>query len=344
MKKALQILLLCFFLLVTNSKTSLSVEQKNYTPVAIIEIQKGKTEGEAPLSVNLDGSKSKAPLNLELEYSWEFPDKIIKSKNPKPYIFRTPGKHTVTLKVKNSLGFEDKVSLEFTIFEKKEKQGDLSDKIIINEVFPNPQGKDLGKEWIELYNQSNKDISLQNWKISNSKFSKEIKDTNIKAKDYKILENLNFYLKNKKETITLSDFNGTKISQLKYSQSKEGLSYTKNKTWTSPSKGKKNNIIETWYGKIIKRNNRLTMNNKTISISKDLNIKLLDILIEQEKLLEVKVELLENQYKINELDYLIANKKNKKNKDFLFNGIIICEIILAPLLFCYNKSFRSIAV
>ena len=40
--------------------------------------------------------------------------------------------------------------------------------VIINEIFPDPDGADGGKEWIELYNVSQSSIDLNNWKIKNT--------------------------------------------------------------------------------------------------------------------------------------------------------------------------------
>ena len=130
MKKILQTTILCCVLISPQITTAASIEQKKYSPTAIIDIQKGETEGEAPLSINLDGSKSTDPQNLNLEYLWEYPDKTIQSKNPRSYKFKKPGKYTIKLTVKNSLGATDTSTLKVNILEKKEKQGDLSDKIL----------------------------------------------------------------------------------------------------------------------------------------------------------------------------------------------------------------------
>lgn len=37
--------------------------------------------------------------------------------------------------------------------------------VLINEILPNPIGSDKGKEWIELYNPSNKLVDISNWEI-----------------------------------------------------------------------------------------------------------------------------------------------------------------------------------
>lgn len=42
------------------------------------------------------------------------------------------------------------------------------EKIYINEIFPNPLGIDLGSEWIELYNSSEKAINISNYEFQNA--------------------------------------------------------------------------------------------------------------------------------------------------------------------------------
>ena len=37
--------------------------------------------------------------------------------------------------------------------------------VIITEVLINPEGEDLGKEWIEIYNNSEKEINLKGMKV-----------------------------------------------------------------------------------------------------------------------------------------------------------------------------------
>ena len=43
--------------------------------------------------------------------------------------------------------------------------GDLSDKIILSEVMPNPEGTDTDTEWIEIYNPTNRTVKLVGLKL-----------------------------------------------------------------------------------------------------------------------------------------------------------------------------------
>ena len=45
------------------------------------------------------------------------------------------------------------------------KNGDLSDQVIISEIFPNPKGTDTKKEWVEMTNMGETDINLGNWTL-----------------------------------------------------------------------------------------------------------------------------------------------------------------------------------
>lgn len=71
------------------------------------------------------------------------------------------------------------------------EQGESGD-IIINEVLFNPRTG--GSDFVELYNRSNKDIDLRNWKLANY-----AKDTisNLISKDYKILRPGNYVMLSK---------------------------------------------------------------------------------------------------------------------------------------------------
>ena len=176
MKKALQNLFIFSLAIFLSINVCLSADQKMYTPTAVISIQKGKTKDITPFSLNLDGRNSTDPQNLNLKFKWKYPNnKIINSKNPRSHKFQTPGQYKISLTVTNSLGLSDTTEILINALKKEEKtNGDLSNEIYLNEVFPNPNGNDKNKEWIELFNNSNKDINLGNWLISNQKSTHKI--------------------------------------------------------------------------------------------------------------------------------------------------------------------------
>lgn len=237
---------------------------KNQPPIAKIEIQSGELKKTVPFSLNLDGSNSSDPENDPLTYKWSYPNNTqIEKANPPSHRFEKSGTYIITLTVTDTLGASNssKITIDAlpkstsTATIKNQPNGDLSSSIIITELFPNPLGKDSGKEWIELYNASNSDINLNNWKIND----KPLKSLTIKANSFIIY---NTTLKNSENTIVLSDFQGKIIDQVTYENSKEGQSFTKvmilnaesQKTswqWASPTKKTKNPTYKVINGKII---------------------------------------------------------------------------------------------
>lgn len=133
------------------------------------------------------------------------------------------------------------------------------DEVSITEIFPNPSGTDTGKEWVEIYNESNKKINFGNWEIqTDNKRKYAIKDkTFISPGAYSAI-NPKIPLKNSGAHISLIDPEGNVVDEIDYPQSKENLSYAKvvssnNAAWEwtkdiTPSK--ENPIYETFSAKI----------------------------------------------------------------------------------------------
>lgn len=307
----------------------------NKNPQAIIKVQSGETESKVPFSLNLDGTKSKG---TNLQYKWQFPDKIITDKNPRPYKFTTPGSYTIYLTVSNG-ETEHRDSIEIIAYP-KEKNGDLSDKIIINELMPNPKGVDKGQEWIELYNNDSKKVNLGNWKINDNPISEKLE---IKSKGFLILEskNLPFSLKNKDFKITLKDFENKTIDQIYYGKSKENFSYSRvtiNKTktdlsWTKPSKKFPNQSYEVIKGKIS------TQGRYKIKVPDTQNPRLTKTIFRDEMDIAILAEKKSNTYILEK--YKIKNNNNPKKiiKDYRkIYYLLIPAILLAIPLKYYNKS------
>lgn len=140
-------------------------------------------------------------------------------------------------------------------------QEDIKDKIIINEYITHNKSKDYNKtgnyyDWIELYNKTDKDITLGNVYLSdnNSNLPKfKIPNTVIKSKDYLVIYlseeavegeiHANFKLSDN-EQIVLSD--GKKIYEsINITKLPDNVSYgLKDNKWyyfTTPTPGKVNN-------------------------------------------------------------------------------------------------------
>lgn len=104
------------------------------------------------------------------------------------------------------------------------KNGDLSSKISITELLPNPKGKDSGAEWIEFLNNDDRDINLENWRIKTNKKTTKLPYFQIKSKEYKTL---NFQLTNTGETLEFYDFQNNLIDKISYENAAEDKSYAK---------------------------------------------------------------------------------------------------------------------
>ncbi len=317
------------FLLNTSPSLANNINQK---PQAIIEIQKGETEKKVPFNINLDGSKSKGE---NLKYEWKFPDKIIRTKNPRPYKFTKAGHYTISLKISDGKN-EDRSSIEIFALP-KEKNGNLSENILINEIMPNPEGIDTNKEWIELYNQGDKKVNLGNWTINSNVLSDKLE---IKSKNFLIIEkeNLTFNIKNKDFEITLKDFKGKTIDQVNYNKSKKALSYSKitinNKTkltWTTPSKALPNQNYKVIKGKIAKSGEF------KIKIPKSQNQKLIQTLFKKGRKVSILAEEKNNEYILEKYKFQNKIPTNKKSHEKTYY-LLIPSIFLAIALKYYNTS------
>ncbi len=122
--------------------------------------------------------------------------------------------------------------------------------IVINEIFPNPDGGDKNKEFIELFNQSKETINLEGWvlkrisrkgKIKNKKFNN--KDI-IKKREYLKIKFSS--LNNDGAVIKLISNKGQIVSSREYGKTISGKSYNRDEVkntewyWAEPTAGLKN--------------------------------------------------------------------------------------------------------
>ncbi|MBI5152642.1 lamin tail domain-containing protein [Candidatus Peregrinibacteria bacterium] len=136
---------------------------------------------------------------------------------------------------------------------------EYTDEVSITEIFPNPAGTDTAKEWVEIYNESNKKINLGNWEIqTDNKRKYAIKDKTFISANAYLAVNLKIPLKNSGAHISLIDPEGNIVDEVDYPQSRENLSYAKtvsnNSTaweWTKDiTPSKENPIYETFSAQI----------------------------------------------------------------------------------------------
>lgn len=108
---------------------------------------------------------------------------------------------------------------------------EFSEDIIINELFPNPKGADLEKEFIEIFNKGNKDVNLLGWALENENGKKYLFSTStiIKAKNYFIVyrKESKIVLNNSSDSVKLYEPLKEKYKEkIKYKSAKENFSFS----------------------------------------------------------------------------------------------------------------------
>lgn len=109
-------------------------------------------------------------------------------------------------------------------------QNNISNKVIITEVYPSPISPD--KEWIEIYNNSESDINLKDYYIEEKTTSgvssnrRELKSQIIASKMYYVLyeEEFNVSLNNSGDTIYLFDILDREVDKFIYTESEKSKS------------------------------------------------------------------------------------------------------------------------
>ena len=188
----------------------------------------------------LSAEDSIDPEEGVLKYYWNFGDETTADEKKENHIYTEEGTFLVKLKVIDNKGIEDETTLLFDIKNKETKDILLEDlkeidfnieNLFISEFIPNPKGSDEN-EWIELYNNSDKEINLLGWKID---------DQINGSSSYTFLEEViinpnSFLILNRNETnITLNNTNdsvriltplGDIWQEITYDNIPEGSSYS----------------------------------------------------------------------------------------------------------------------
>lgn len=235
----------------------------NQAPIAQISVE--ADELIPGKNIVFSGENSSDQEDEDLDYLWNFGDGTTSNKKTIKHKFDNVGSYTVVLEVKDSEGLSDETELKLDILPVEEKLEeeqksetkeslldiDLSeDDLIISEFIPNPVGSD-DNEWIEIYNQAGKEISLFGWSVDDIdggsrpyKFS----TSTIAAKSFLLLERSEskIGLNNSGDAVRLLDPNGQVWQEVVYEKIPEGNSYAwdfENKEWFTseePSPGNTN--------------------------------------------------------------------------------------------------------
>lgn len=190
---------------ITSNKWEISYEpspgKKNLfsfiEPKVEIVIQSGDTFDYEKVKLNLN-SLIENESDLELTYKWLLNGEIFSEKaNPDLLEITAVGFSEIELQVLTNLGFVYRDNLSVYVAEKIEEEiddndveneveesPDLEDQevadeveinyfkefggLVIESILPNPEGSDTGNEWIQLWNQSEKDLNLNGWFLDDS--------------------------------------------------------------------------------------------------------------------------------------------------------------------------------
>lgn len=223
--------------------------------------------------------------NILTTYNWNFGDGK-SSREPYPqHTYSKTGSYTVTLTVKNNNGTSTlakkikitappETEVDLTIAQINEGESKIislatgNSALHLNEILPNPSGKDEGLEWLEISNTGNVPVSLVGWRIATkSKKGPLITiDLTIEAQGLLVLpKEFTPTLGNSNETIQLLAADGTVVDSITYDTAPENRSYAaidNHWEWTTQLTPADDNVIKDESG-TVKSTAKKTVDAKT---------------------------------------------------------------------------------
>lgn len=118
--------------------------------------------------------------------------------------------------------------------------------VIINEIMPNPDGKDAGQEWIELYNSGTQNINLAGWRLENGAGKKLNLSGEIGGGNFLTVKaSGSFILRNTGEKVFMYDSGGRLAQEARFlGAAPSGKSWSRlpagSFIWAEPTPGKEN--------------------------------------------------------------------------------------------------------
>lgn len=99
--------------------------------------------------------------------------------------------------------------------------------VVLNEIFANPENED--DEFVELFNNSDSEVDLRDWKITDLVKSYSITDSKISPKSFIVFEKstTSIALNNSSETVSLIDNLGNTIDSFSYEETIESTSWSR---------------------------------------------------------------------------------------------------------------------
>jgi len=236
----------------------------NHPPKAIIKVQSGATTGEEKVTINLDGSDSYDPDGDDLKFHWDFGDNTENiNKNPNSKTFDTEGEYNIILTVTDAWNEKSTDILKIVVEGENDKSNatetnqstktindistdiDIQNKDILNqnpdqeyfynlqitELLPNPEGEDSENEWIEIFNNNDKEINLSGLfldDIDGGSKAFALEGFKIKTKEYLIFQSstTKITLNQSNDSARLITEDGQIIDEVFYKDTaEEGFSY-----------------------------------------------------------------------------------------------------------------------
>lgn len=146
---------------------------------------------------------------------------------------------------------ENTIDTDATAPEEENNNYQFSDKLILSELLPDPEGSDSSDEFVEIFNSDNKNIDLLGWSLQDSSRTFTWAESVVlKPQEYRAfyITDTKISLNNLGEKISLLDPEEKIISTVTYGKSQTGLSYNYDSdewAWsTIITPNEKNNIEE----------------------------------------------------------------------------------------------------
>ncbi|MFA5359595.1 MAG: lamin tail domain-containing protein [Patescibacteria group bacterium] len=205
----------------------------------------------------------------KLKFSWDFGDGFKNSLANAEHTYLKAGVYKAKLEVSDGQATSTKeksIKVVNTITELNVDKEILAltqgeGNIIINEIFPNPEGADTGKEWVEFKNQSSDKINLLNWRIENGNGKYKFNEAQIiEPGAFYVLDNVKSKLafKNADDVISLYNDNNELIDRVEYSGAIQDEAYAlgvNNKWfWTTKLTPDQENVISLADSEAVKQN------------------------------------------------------------------------------------------
>ncbi|MBU0722291.1 lamin tail domain-containing protein [Patescibacteria group bacterium] len=215
----------------------------------------------SPALVNIpvifDNSDTVDQDDDKLKFSWDFGDGFKNNLANPEHTYLKTGIYKVKLAVSDGKEKAEKIKSVKVVGRVDELNinvqlpyPSLARGIIINEIFPNPDGADVGQEWLELKNTSLNNANLLNWRVENGNGKYKFKSQQmLKAGAFYVLNNAQskLALKNTDDVINLYNDLDELVDTVEYANTAEGESYAiganSNWFWTTKVTPAKENII-----------------------------------------------------------------------------------------------------